>query len=125
MVHRSVAVVSNRGVYQEGYASLALRFSFSRRPVLPSKSEKFPPPHQDGAVGYPPHETSQRGHSSFGAADASFSSSIFSSKSESIKTTGAPEGPSRRKRTNRDTSSRKFMRALKPSIGLSMDLLFR
>ncbi|XP_022994370.1 probable serine/threonine-protein kinase At1g54610 [Cucurbita maxima] len=90
-----------------------------------SKSEKFPPPHQDGAVGYPPHETSQRGHSSFGAADASFSSSIFSSKSESIKTTGAPEGPSRRKKTNRDTSSRKFIRALKPSIGLSMDLLFR
>lgn len=92
-----------------------------------SKSEKFPPPHQDGAVGYPPHE--QRGHLSFGAADTSFSSSIFNSKSGSVKSTGAPGGPSRRKKADRDnpsvSSSRKFIRALKPSIGLSMDLLFR
>lgn len=94
-----------------------------------SKSEKFPPPHQDGAVGYPPHEISQRGHLSFGAADSSFSSSIFSSKSGSVKSSAAPGGPSRRKKADKDnpsmSSSRKFIRALKPSIGLSMDLLFR
>ncbi|XP_038895518.1 probable serine/threonine-protein kinase At1g54610 [Benincasa hispida] len=94
-----------------------------------SKSEKFPPPHQDGALGYPPHETSQRGQLSFGAVDTSFSSSIFSSKSGSVKSSAAPGGPSRRKKADKDnpsmSSSRKFIRALKPSIGLSMDLLFR
>ncbi|XP_022137493.1 probable serine/threonine-protein kinase At1g54610 [Momordica charantia] len=94
-----------------------------------SKSEKFPPPHQDGAVGYPPHETSEKGHFSFGAADTSFGSSIFSSKSGSVTSSGAPGGPSRRKKADKDnpsvSSSRKLIRALKPSIGLSMDLLFR
>lgn len=95
-----------------------------------SKSEKFPPPHQDGAVGYP-LDTSHKGPVSFGAHDASFGSSIFNSKSSGpVKSTGVTGGPSRRKRTNKEdphiASSRKFIRGFKPSsIGLSVDLLFR
>lgn len=95
-----------------------------------SKSEKFPPPHQDGAVGYP-LDTSHKGPVSFGAHDTSFGSSIFNSKSSGpVKSTGVTGGPSRRKRTNKEdphiASSRKFIRGFKPSsIGLSVDLLFR
>lgn len=94
-----------------------------------SKSEKFPPPHQDGAVGHP-LDTSRKGPVSFGAPDVSFGSSIFNSKSSgSVKSIGAGGGPSRRK-TNKDdnhrASSQKFIRAFKPSsIGLSMDLIFK
>lgn len=94
-----------------------------------SKSEKFPPPHQDGAVGHP-LDPSRKGPISFGAPDPSFSSSIFNSKSSgSVKSIGAGGGPSRRK-TNKDdphrASSQKFIRALKPSsIGLTMDLIFK
>ncbi|KAF5476503.1 hypothetical protein F2P56_003251 [Juglans regia] len=94
-----------------------------------SKSEKFPPPHQDGAVGHP-LDTSRKGPVSFGAPDVSFGSSIFNSKpSGSVKSIGAGGGPSRRK-TNKDdnhrASSQKFIRAFKPSsIGLSMDLIFK
>ncbi|KAJ7945654.1 Kinase family protein [Quillaja saponaria] len=43
-----------------------------------SKSEKFPPPHQDGAVGYP---ASHKGPVSFGAPDVSFGSATINSKS--------------------------------------------
>uniref|UniRef100_A0A2N9FMI9 Protein kinase domain-containing protein n=1 Tax=Fagus sylvatica TaxID=28930 RepID=A0A2N9FMI9_FAGSY len=95
-----------------------------------SKSEKFPPPHQDGAVGYP-LDTSHKGPVSFGAPDASFGSSMFNSKSSgSVKGIGATGGPSRRRKTNKEdpniASSRKFIRAFKPSsIGLSMNLLFK
>lgn len=92
-----------------------------------SKSEKFPPPHQDGAVGYP-LDTSRKAPVSFGAPDTSFSSSMFNSKS-SVKSIGATGGPSRRKTNKEDlhpASSRKFIRAFKPSsIGLSMDLIFK
>lgn len=92
-----------------------------------SKSEKFPPPHQDAAVGHPT-EASRKQPVSFGASDASsFSSTVFNSTS-SIPTRSM--GPSRRRRTNREDSemalSRKFFRALNPtSIGLSMDMLFK
>ncbi|XVF08637.1 hypothetical protein REPUB_Repub07fG0019800 [Reevesia pubescens] len=89
-----------------------------------SKSEKFPPPHQDGAVGH----ASQKGPVSFGAND--FRSSIFNSKSSgSTKSSGPASGPSRRRKTNKDphrAPSRKFIRGFKPSsIGVSMDMLFR
>ncbi|EOY22588.1 Kinase superfamily protein [Theobroma cacao] len=94
-----------------------------------SKSEKFPPPHQDGAVGHPV-DTSQKGPISFNASDTSFSSSIFTSKSSgSVKSSEPGSGPSRRRKAKRDTQrapSRKFIRGLKPSsIGLSVDMLFR
>ncbi|KAE9608600.1 hypothetical protein Lal_00020696 [Lupinus albus] len=94
-----------------------------------SKSEKFPPPHQDGAVGYPQDE-SQKGPVSFGATDTSFGSEIFNSNpSGHVRSHGA-EGPYRRRKTKNEgskmTSSWKFMHTLKASkIGLSMDLLFK
>ncbi|XP_054792476.1 probable serine/threonine-protein kinase At1g54610 isoform X2 [Prosopis cineraria] len=70
-----------------------------------SKSEKFPPPHQDGAVGYP-LGASHKGPVSFGATetDASFSSAIFNSK---------PAGPCRGKKTKKTDSSWKLMRPFK------------
>ncbi|XP_021690184.1 probable serine/threonine-protein kinase At1g54610 isoform X2 [Hevea brasiliensis] len=95
-----------------------------------SKSEKFPPPHQDAAVGHR-IDASHKAPVSFGAPDSSFNSSIFTSKSSaSIKSAGASGGPSRRKKTNKEdpqmAPSRKFMRPFNPStVGLSMDLLFK
>lgn len=94
-----------------------------------SKSEKFPPPHQDGAVGYP-QDASHKGPVSFVASDASFGSVVFNTKSSgSVKSMGAVGGSSRRKKTNREDPTRapslKFIQAFKPSsIGLSMNLLF-
>ncbi|PON95699.1 Serine/threonine protein kinase [Trema orientale] len=93
-----------------------------------SKSEKFPPPHQDGAVGYP-QETSHKGPLSFGTADASFGSAVFNSRSSgSVKSMGAA-APSRRK-TNREdprmAPSRKFIRGFKPSsVGISTNLFLK
>ncbi|KAM1025506.1 hypothetical protein PS2_038363 [Malus domestica] len=95
-----------------------------------SKSEKFPPPHQDGAVGYP-QDASHKGPLSFLTTDASFGSTIFNTKSSSsVKSMGAVGGPSRRKKTNREdplaAPPRKFIQAFNPSsIGLSMNLLFK
>ncbi|KAK4845765.1 hypothetical protein QYF36_008807 [Acer negundo] len=95
-----------------------------------SKSEKFPPPHQDGAVGKP-QDASHKAPVSFGASDLFISSSTFGTKpSGSAKSVGAVGGPSRRRRTNKDdpqmAPSRNFIRGLKPSsIGLSMDYLFK
>ncbi|KAA8540643.1 hypothetical protein F0562_024438 [Nyssa sinensis] len=93
-----------------------------------SKSEKFPPPHQDGAVGFPLGR-SHNGPISFGATDTSFSSSIFNPKiSKSVKITAATGGvASRRRKTKREeprmAPSRGFIRAFIPSsIGLPMDL---
>ncbi|KAM6594755.1 hypothetical protein CsatA_002458 [Cannabis sativa] len=95
-----------------------------------SKSEKFPPPHQDGAVGYP-QQTSHKGPSSFGASDSSFGSAVFNSRSsDSIKSTGAVSGGPSRQKTNREdprvAPSRNFIRGFKPSsVGISTNLLFR
>ncbi|KAF4362626.1 hypothetical protein G4B88_026188 [Cannabis sativa] len=95
-----------------------------------SKSEKFPPPHQDGAVGYP-QQTSHKGPSSFGASDSSFGSAVFNSRSsDSIKSTGAVSGGPSRRKTNREdprvAPSRNFIRGFKPSsVGISTNLLFR
>ncbi|XP_028087485.1 probable serine/threonine-protein kinase At1g54610 isoform X3 [Camellia sinensis] len=90
-----------------------------------SKSEKFPPPHQDGAVGHP-RDKSHNGPVSFGAADTSFCSSFFESKSsESVNNTAATGGPSRRRTKRRGTQmapSQRFFRAFIPaSVGLSME----
>ncbi|KAK1568790.1 hypothetical protein Q3G72_028773 [Acer saccharum] len=95
-----------------------------------SKSEKFPPPHQDGAVGHP-QDASHKAPVSFGASDLFINSSTFNTKPSggSAKSAGAVGGTSRR-RTNKDdpqmAPSRNFIRGLKPSsIGLSMDYLFK
>jgi cyclin-dependent kinase 12/13/sacsin len=95
-----------------------------------SKSEKFPPPHQDAAVGHPMDASHKGGPVSFGPSDSSFSSSIFDSKSSSIKSAGAIGGPSRRIKTNKEdlqmAPSRKFIRPFNPSsVGLSMNQLFK
>lgn len=82
-----------------------------------SKSEKFPPPHQDGAVGFP--HTSRNGPVSFGATDTSFSSSFFNLKhSASVRHTGTAGGPSKRKSSRAEPQtapSRRFLRLLKTS----------
>lgn len=88
-----------------------------------SKSEKFPPPHQDGAVGHPLEDQSKK-------------SSVFGAKPETTlglsRSLKSGEGPSVRKISNKDgsrgsSSSRKYIWGLKPppALGLSMDLLFR
>ncbi|KAF9607340.1 hypothetical protein IFM89_033928 [Coptis chinensis] len=99
-----------------------------------SKSEKFPPPHQDGAVAFP-LDTSQNGPASFAAPDISFTSSIFEPKSSnvshssSLRNPKAVEGAARRKTNkaeSRMTSSQTFIRAFKPSsFGRSMDRRIR
>lgn len=96
-----------------------------------SKSEKFPPPHQDGAVGYP-QDASSKGPVSFGAPNTSFSSGIFNIKpSGTARSHDGTGGHHQRTKTKKEesqmaASSWKFMRPFKPStIGLSMDLLFR
>ncbi|XP_071693437.1 probable serine/threonine-protein kinase At1g54610 [Rutidosis leptorrhynchoides] len=79
-----------------------------------SKSEKFPPPHQDAAVGPVSFSTID---------DNSFRSSIFDSRS--VKQSGTISGSSRHNKTKKEPS-RKFIRTLLPSsISLSMDLGFR
>ncbi|KAF5730983.1 serine/threonine-protein kinase [Tripterygium wilfordii] len=93
-----------------------------------SKSEKFPPPHQDGAVGHR-IEPLHKGPVSFGAPDTSFGSSNFNSKpADSAKSASSVGGPSRRK-SNKEPHlalSGKFFRAFNPSsIGLSMSMIFK
>ncbi|KAI3759535.1 hypothetical protein L6452_07422 [Arctium lappa] len=96
-----------------------------------SKSEKFPPPHRDAAVGHPLDPSQNGGPVSFSAADdASFSSSVFdSNSSRPVKEGRTVGGASRRKNRrerSRTVSSRKFIRAFLPtSISLSMDLRFK
>ncbi|XP_076882288.1 putative serine/threonine-protein kinase At1g54610 [Bidens hawaiensis] len=97
-----------------------------------SKSEKFPPPHRDAAVGHPLDPSHNGGPVSFGAGDdnPSFSSVAFDPRpSKSVSETGTAGGPSRRnhKREPAQTgSSRKFIRAFFPaSISLNMDLRFK
>ncbi|KAJ0112971.1 hypothetical protein Patl1_01285 [Pistacia atlantica] len=93
-----------------------------------SKSEKFPPPHQDGAVGHP-HPQNASGK----APDIFITSSTFNPKSSSAacaKSTGAFGGPSRKRKPNKEdpqmAPSRNFIRGFKPSsIGLSLDMIFK
>lgn len=72
-----------------------------------SKSEKFPPPHQDGAVGHP-----------LSSAEASFASSIFDPKSASRRKNGNDEPHS--------APSRRFISTYfnPSSVARSMDLRF-
>ncbi|KAK1407153.1 hypothetical protein QVD17_38764 [Tagetes erecta] len=89
-----------------------------------SKSEKFPPPHQDAALGYPLHNG---GPTSFATNDDnSFGSSIFDSRSSrSVKEPDTMGGPSRKKK-NKKEPSRKFIRSFLPtSVSLSMDFGFK
>ncbi|CAJ1937563.1 unnamed protein product [Sphenostylis stenocarpa] len=92
------------------------------------KSEKFPPPHQDGAVGYP-LDASNKGAVSFGATETSTASTIFDSKSSgSVKSHGAARDKVRRSNTadSQMASTWKSLRSFKLStIGHSFDLLFR
>ncbi|XP_071702602.1 probable serine/threonine-protein kinase At1g54610 [Rutidosis leptorrhynchoides] len=102
-------------------ANAEIQSNLDRRRVITeanakSKSEKFPPPHQDAAVGYQSHNG---GPASFSTIDDnSFGSSIINSNSStSVKKSES----SRRKKTNKEPS-RKFIRTLLPtSISLSMD----
>ncbi|KAK7358688.1 hypothetical protein VNO77_00626 [Canavalia gladiata] len=91
------------------------------------KSEKFPPPHQDGAVGYP-LDASNKGAVSFGATETSSGSTIFDSKPSGsvVSHVANDKGKKTKKEDSQITSSWKFMRAFKRStIGHSSDLLFR
>ncbi|CAL5361782.1 hypothetical protein CsSME_00052908 [Camellia sinensis var. sinensis] len=90
-----------------------------------SKSEKFPPPHQDGAVGHP-LDKSHNGPVSFGAQDISFGSSIVESNSSGSANNTAAMGGTSRRRTKKEEAqmapSRRFIRTFVPSsVGLSMD----
>ncbi|CAN4085483.1 unnamed protein product [Withania somnifera] len=93
-----------------------------------SKTEKFPPPHQDGAVGYP-LDASHNGPASFSLADTSFSSS-FNPKSRSLRSTTTTAGTSRQRRNKKEephmAPSRKLIHAFLPSsVRLSIDMRLR
>ncbi|MBA0857607.1 hypothetical protein Goshw_014575 [Gossypium schwendimanii] len=87
-----------------------------------SRSEKFPPPHQDGAAGHSlDADASLKGSiTSFGANNTRFSSSVLNTSS------GFATGPPIQRKTNKDprrATSRGFVHSYKPtSIGLSLDL---
>lgn len=93
-----------------------------------SKSEKFPPPHQDGYI-----DAAYDGHLSFGAPDTSFASSNFDVKSlQTLKTTtSATAGTSKRRKNKREepphmAPSRKLIHTFLPSsVRLSLDLRLR
>ncbi|XP_042499434.1 probable serine/threonine-protein kinase At1g54610 isoform X2 [Macadamia integrifolia] len=63
------------------------RRRFIVQPNAKSKSEKFPPPHQDGAVGYP-LDKSHDATVSFFAHDTSFASSVFDPKAACVPFSG-------------------------------------
>uniref|UniRef100_A0A1D1XE90 [RNA-polymerase]-subunit kinase n=1 Tax=Anthurium amnicola TaxID=1678845 RepID=A0A1D1XE90_9ARAE len=63
-------------------ANAELQINLDRRRLIAqlnakSRSEKFPPPHKDGAVGVPLDEASGTQHMSFMMPDKSFASSVF------------------------------------------------
>ncbi|ESW31981.1 hypothetical protein PHAVU_002G283400 [Phaseolus vulgaris] len=93
-----------------------------------SKSEKFPPPHQDGAVGYP-LDASNKGAVSFGATETSTASTIFDSKPSGSVISHDPAIDKVRRSNTADSqmaTSWKVFRSFKLStIGHSFDLLFR
>ncbi|KAJ0971210.1 hypothetical protein J5N97_019169 [Dioscorea zingiberensis] len=99
-------------------ANAELQVNLDRRRIMAhanpiSKSEKFPPPHRDGAVGFP-GDPSHNGTVSFIGPGASFASSVF----EGSKAPG-------RKNTNGTEAQPQIalLRALRPSsIGLLMEL---
>ncbi|KAL2935591.1 hypothetical protein RDABS01_018709 [Bienertia sinuspersici] len=106
------------------------RMRFVTQANAKSKSEKFPPPHQDGAVGVPSDTcTSNNGPISFATTENSFDTSHFKPTLSKSRSVTPSAGPSRKKRTNKEpelASTWKFFHAWKPSaIGLSMDLMFK
>lgn len=104
-------------------ANAELKVNLDRRRLITrvnvtSKSEKFPPPHQDGAVGFPlnPSHTT----ASFVASDTSFASSIFESKEHKV-----PMQNGGTKKTNKygPKMPPSGLRPLRPtSVGQLMDL---
>ncbi|XP_047941979.1 probable serine/threonine-protein kinase At1g54610 [Salvia hispanica] len=84
-----------------------------------SKSDKFPPPHQDAAVGNHPLDASRNGPLSFSAAETSFASSIFDRRSSrSLRSTISKAATSRSRNDKEEphrAPARSFMNALYPS----------
>lgn len=105
----------------ETQANLNRRIVITQRNAK-SKSSKFPPPHQDGAVGHP-LDTLHKDKSplSFGMAESSFRSSVLRSKScRPAKSAGPPDddgSPSGRRKTDeidlQRAPSRSFIRRMK------------
>lgn len=91
-----------------------------------SKSEKFPPPHEDAAVGYPLN-TSHNGPVSFGASDSSFSSSVFdSNSSQSFQDNGTRRRKTKKEPTSKRPRSWKFIPPFIPSsISVAIDQRFK
>ncbi|XP_068664634.1 probable serine/threonine-protein kinase At1g54610 [Aristolochia californica] len=77
-------------------ANAELQVNLDRRRLIThgnakSKSQKFPPPHQDGAVGFQ-LQASQNGPISFNGADSSFVSSVFNTSKSSVIPASGPLG---------------------------------
>ncbi|GAB2221395.1 hypothetical protein Droror1_Dr00012571 [Drosera rotundifolia] len=106
------------------------RWRFMKQTNGNIKSEKFPPPHRDGAVGILTDAANDR-PVSFDPSDASFSMSHVNKKSKSLRSiAAAEEGTSRSKKTRRGrhqmASARKFFHSFKPtSIGLSLQMVYK
>ncbi|KAI8529259.1 hypothetical protein RHMOL_Rhmol12G0211300 [Rhododendron molle] len=104
------------------------RWRVLNQPNTKSKSEKFPPPHQDGAVGHTLDKSLHGPISFVGTSDASFVSSKDSKSSGAFSETAATVGPSKRRKTKREggQTSRRFIRAFIPSAGaLSVDFRWK
>ncbi|KAJ8634083.1 hypothetical protein MRB53_027419 [Persea americana] len=127
-------------------ANAELQINLDRRRYITqgnakSKSEKFPPPHQDGSVGFQ-LDALHNGPISFGPPETSFASSIFGAKKDrdrGVPQSGPLGNPSAAaaagggepfwrmkaggKEEHHMAPSRTFIRTFKPSsIGISMDL---
>ncbi|XAR50371.1 Cyclin-dependent kinase [Bertholletia excelsa] len=83
-----------------------------------SKSEKFPPPHQDGAVGHPLDKL-QNGPMSFDP-DASFGSSILDAKSSASLSSVAAASSGRRKIEEEEGGTAPSRSFIQDFMGLSM-----
>ncbi|KAH6772036.1 Protein kinase superfamily protein [Perilla frutescens var. hirtella] len=82
-----------------------------------SKSDKFPPPHQDAAVGHP-LDASRNGPVSFSAADTSFASIFDRRSSRSLRSTASKSATLRSRNDKEEPQrapARSFMNALYPS----------
>lgn len=95
-----------------------------------SISEKFPPPHRDAAMGYPLDTSKNGGPVSFGEADDSFNSASFDpNSSQSVLSTSATIGPSKKKNKKEGPQlapSRRIVNSFLPSsVRLSLDLRFK
>ncbi|XP_057767558.1 probable serine/threonine-protein kinase At1g54610 [Salvia miltiorrhiza] len=83
-----------------------------------SKSDKFPPPHQDAAMGHHPLDASRNGPLSFSAAETSFASILDRRSSRSLRSTTSKAATSRSRNDKEEphrAPARSFMNALYPS----------